>query len=220
MTHISLLSAGKRAAVALCILILAACSGEEPGGGERIREFTEGMRWAPGFVPFYYDGARGHIYLLLDESNQELLYQGSLPRGIGSNDIGLDRGQLGERAALVRFEPAGERVLLREVNLRYRADTENAAEQRSVEQAFASSVLWGFPVVARDGGQRLVDATEFLLRDTRGGDHSGGGRPRSPAALRRPGSPCGDGAYAPQLYCLAGAGLQPPGVSPRVRLLV
>ena len=159
---------GQRLALALAMLFLVACGGSDPGGGERIREFAQGMRWAPGFVPFYHDTAKGRVYLLLDDRNTELLYQGSLPRGVGSNDIGLDRGQLGDRAALVRFEPAGDRVLLRKVNLAYRADTENAAEQRSVEQAFASSVLWGFPVVARDGEQRLVDATEFLLRDSHG----------------------------------------------------
>jgi hypothetical protein len=148
--------------------LLVACGGPEPGGGERIREFTAGMQWEDGFVPFYHDSRKGKVYLLLDESNRELLYQESLPWGLGSNDIGLDRGQLGNRGALVRFEPAGDKVLMRRLNQRYRADSDNPAERRSVEQAFASSVLWGFPVVARDGGQQLVDATEFLLRDSHG----------------------------------------------------
>ena len=155
-------------ALILALPILATCSGDDPSGGERIREFTQGMSWNPGFISFYHDESKGRIYLLLDESNAELLYQGSLPWGVGSNDLGLDRGQLSGRAALVRFEPAGDRVLLRKANLRFRADSENAAERRAVEQAFASSVLWGFPVVARDGEQRLVDATEFLLRDSHG----------------------------------------------------
>ncbi|MFT6771483.1 MAG: hypothetical protein ACJARU_001692, partial [Congregibacter sp.] len=150
------------------IALLAACGGSDPGGGERIREFSEGMRWEPGFVPFYHDTHKGRIYLLLDTSNSELLYQGSLPRGLGSNDIGLDRGQLGDSAALVMFEPAGDKVLLRRSNQSYRASSSNEAERRSVEEAFATSILWGFPVVARDGERRLVDATEFLLRDSHG----------------------------------------------------
>jgi hypothetical protein len=150
------------------IALLAACGGSDPGGGERIREFSEGMRWEPGFVPFYHDTHKGRIYLLLDTSNSELLYQGSLPRGVGSNDIGLDRGQLGDSAALVMFEPAGDKVLLRRSNQSYRASSSNEAERRSVEEAFATSILWGFPVVARDGERRLVDATEFLLRDSHG----------------------------------------------------
>ena len=159
-------------AVSLAAVSLAAYAGEEageePGGGERIRSFSEGMQWQAGFVPFYYDARKGRVYLLLDAGNRELLYQESLARGVGSNDIGLDRGQLGNRAALVTFEPAGDKVLLKKVNLRYRADSNNEAERRAVEQAFASSVLWGFPLVARDGERRLVDATEFLLRDSHG----------------------------------------------------
>ena len=108
----------------LLSLLLAACGGPEPGGGERIREFTEGMRWEPGFLPLYIDESKGKVYLLLNEDLGELLYQGSLPRGVGSNDIGLDRGQLGDDAALVQFMPAGEKVLLKRSNQRYRAETE------------------------------------------------------------------------------------------------
>ncbi|WP_439102063.1 zinc-dependent metalloprotease [Congregibacter sp.] len=152
----------------LLVTLLSACGGSEPGGGEQIREFAEDMEWQPGFVSFYHDTRQGKIYLLLDESNNELLYQESLPRGIGSNDLGLDRGQLGGDAAVARFEPAGDKVLLRQINQDFRSSTANAAERQSVEEAFASSVLWGFPVVARDGDQRLVDATEFLLRDSHG----------------------------------------------------
>jgi hypothetical protein len=150
------------------LLTLVACGGDS-GVAERIQEYTQGMRLESGFLPFYVDEGAGRLFLLLDESNSELLYQASLPRGVGSNDIGLDRGQqLRGGAALVRFEPAGDRVLLRRLNTRYRADSDAEPERRSAEEAFASSVLWGFPVVARGGGQRLVDATEFLLRDSHG----------------------------------------------------
>jgi hypothetical protein len=152
-----------------CSLLLLACTDGAPEGDGEIRAFTAKMRWEPGYLPFYVDEDAGKLYLLLGPEHDELLYQASLPRGLGSNDIGLDRGQLlWGGAALVRFEPVGERVLLRRLNTRYRADTEVAAERRSVEEAFASSVLWGFPVVARDGETRLVDATEFLLRDSHG----------------------------------------------------
>lgn len=156
--------------IALASCLLVACGGDEaPQGGESIRSFTEGMQWQPGFVPLYVDHSAGKVYLLLDDSNRELLYMHGLPRGVGSNDLGLDRGQLPFGGAyLVRFEAIGPRVLLKRVNTTHRADSDSAAERRSVEEAFASSVLWGFPVVARDGGQRLVDATGFLLRDSHG----------------------------------------------------
>jgi hypothetical protein len=157
-----------KALLLLLLSTLMACGADEPRGGEQIREFTQGMRWAPGFVPFYHDSRKGRVYLLLDDSNRELLYQESLPRGVGSNDIGLDRGQLGGAAAWVRFESAGDKVMLKRLNQSYLADSPNDAERRSVEQAFASSVLWGFPVVARDRNQLLVDATDFLLRDSHG----------------------------------------------------
>ncbi|CAN0601000.1 unnamed protein product, partial [Ectocarpus sp. 12 AP-2014] len=152
----------------ILIVFLAACGGESPGGGEKIREFTSGMHWEAGFVPVYRDDRQGKVYLLLDEQLGDFLYQSSLPRGVGSNDIGLDRGQLGGRAALVSFEVVGDKALLKRRNLRYRADSENPDERRAVEHAFASAVVWGFPVVARDGGQVLVDATDFMLRDSHG----------------------------------------------------
>ena len=157
----------KKLLIGALLVFLAACADEKPGG-ERIRAFGEGMQWQPGFVSFYHDTRKGRVYLLLDASNRELIYKESLARGLGSNDIGLDRGQLRDRGALVSFEPAGDKVLLKKINLRYRADSSNEAERSAVEQAFASSVLWGFPVVARDGEERLVDATEFLLRDSHG----------------------------------------------------
>ena len=155
-------------ALAFATALAPAASTDDGPGADPIRSFARGMQWQPGFVPFYHDADSGRVYLLLDGSNRELLYQGSLARGVGSNDIGLDRGQLGSRTALVTFEPAGDKVLLKQINLRYRADSNNGAERSAVQQAFASSVLWGFPLVARDGERRLVDATEFLLRDSHG----------------------------------------------------
>lgn len=154
--------------VLVCIALIGACGPADTGGTQGISAFTQGMEKSEGFVPIYRDADSGKLYLLLDASNSELLYQESLPWGLGSNDIGLDRGQLGGTAALARFEPVGDKVLLRRLNQRFRALTSNDAERESVEQAFASSVLWGFPVVANDGEQCLVDATGFLLRDSHG----------------------------------------------------
>jgi hypothetical protein len=99
--------------------------------------------------------------------NTELLYNFSLAAGIGSNDIGLDRGQLG-REAVVTFERVGPKALLVEQNYGYRAVTGDAAEQEAVKESFARSVLWGFAVVAEQDGRALVDATEFFLRDAHG----------------------------------------------------
>ena len=69
---------------------------------------------------------------------------------------------------MVKFERVGPKVLLVEQNLSYRAVTKDPDEQRSVEEAFAHSVLWGFKVEAEEKDRVLVDATSFLLNDAHG----------------------------------------------------
>lgn len=117
-----------------------------------------------GFIDFYYDKQQDKVFLLLDTLNSEFLYVVSLAAGVGSNDIGLDRGQLGGER-IVKFDRRGPKVLLVEPNYRYRAISENIDERRSVEEAFAQSVLWGFKVEAEEGNRILVDATDFFLQD-------------------------------------------------------
>ena len=88
----------------------------------------------------------------------------SLPAGLGSNDIGLDRGKLGP-SYVVRFERAGPRVLLVAPNLDYRSSSSNPAEVATVRDAFAEGILYGFPIVGETNGRLLVEATPFVLRD-------------------------------------------------------
>lgn len=125
---------------------------------------TAGMKKFPGFLEYYYDEKQDRAYLVIDQFDKELLYVESLTAGIGSNDIGLDRNQLGGER-VVKFDRRGPKVLLTEINLRYRAISENAMERKAVEDAFAKSVLCGFTVVAEEGGKVLVDATDFLIQD-------------------------------------------------------
>jgi len=117
-----------------------------------------------GFFDFYWDEEKGKILLAIDKFDTELLYVNSLAAGIGSNDIGLDRGQLGSER-VVKFTKVGPKVLLTQINYDFRAVSDNPAERKSVEEAFAQSVLWGFKVVGKSGDKVLVDATGFLLRD-------------------------------------------------------
>ncbi|HET6975509.1 MAG TPA: zinc-dependent metalloprotease [Pyrinomonadaceae bacterium] len=127
-------------------------------------EKVAGMEKFPGFFPFYWDAKTGKIWLEIDKWNTEFLYVESLPAGIGSNDIGLDRGQLGD-SNIVRFDRVGPRVLLVAPNYAFRAISNNADERQAVRDAFAESTLWGFEVAAEDGNRVLVDATSFYLRD-------------------------------------------------------
>jgi uncharacterized protein DUF4953/uncharacterized protein DUF5117 len=123
-----------------------------------------GTRAMPGLFNLYWDERAGKLWLEIDQWQQEFLYQSALPAGIGSNDIGLDRGQLGP-TRVVRFERIGPRVLLVQSNLAYRAVGAPPDEARSVRESFAESALWGFTVAAETGSRALVDATEFFLRD-------------------------------------------------------
>ena len=131
---------------------------------QSITEKVAGMEKFPGYFPFYWDAKAGKIWLEIDKWNTEFLYVESLPAGIGSNDIGLDRGQLGN-SDIVRFDRVGPRVLLVAPNYRFRASTDNPDERLAVKDAFAESTLWGFEVAAEDGNRVLVDATSFYLRD-------------------------------------------------------
>ena len=132
-----------------------------------VKEFTRDMTYKEGFIPFYYDKANDKVYLELSRFDTPLLFQSSLPYGVGSNDIGLDRGQLGD-TRLVQFELYGNKVMLTQLNTQFRAQTENQAEQNSVNEAFADSVIAGFEVVAGKSDKILINYTPYLLTDVHG----------------------------------------------------
>ncbi len=132
-----------------------------------IAEKTAGMDVRPGFLPLYWDADTGRLWLEVPAEGQELIYNVSLTTGLGSNDIGLDRGQQGGER-IVRFDRVGRKVLLVAPNYGFRAGTTNEDEIRSVEEAFATSVLWGFEVAAQSDSRVLVDATDFVVRDAHG----------------------------------------------------
>jgi hypothetical protein len=129
-----------------------------------IEDKTKDLKKYEGYINFYWDSAAGKIWLEIDKTDTELLYQTSLPTGLGSNDVGLDRGLLGH-TAVVKFIKTGRKLLMVEPNQDYRASSTDAAERKAVEQSFAQSTLWGFVAEAETNGRLLVDATDFLLRD-------------------------------------------------------
>ena len=130
-------------------------------------EKTKDMKMYKGFFNFYYDESSDKIFIEVNKLDQEFLYVNSLAAGLGSNDIGLDRGQLGT-TAVVKFKKAGNKLLLIQPNLKYRAITDNIEEKKSVEEAFAQSVLFGFKIVETKSKKYLVDVSKFLLRDAHG----------------------------------------------------
>ena len=148
--------------IVLCLLLAAGGQAAEPDSLElgKYESFE-------GFVDTWWDETTGRMLVRVDELDTPFLYQSSLPRGIGSNDIGLDRGQLGN-TKVVRFLRSGPKVLLVEDNLRYRANSDNADERRAINESFARSVIWGFTDIDDDDESTIIDATAFFVRDAHG----------------------------------------------------
>ena len=133
-------------------------------------ETTATKKSYPGFFDFSYDEADGRILLQVNRATQiekAFLYINGLSAGIGSNDIGLDRGQLGNER-VVHFTKMGNKLMLVQPNLNYRSTSNNALEQASIEQAFAKSVLFGFPIQATSPSHYTIDLTPFLMQDAHG----------------------------------------------------
>ncbi|HAT36917.1 MAG TPA: peptidase, partial [Gemmatimonadetes bacterium] len=132
-----------------------------------ISDRTAGMERIEGFFNLYWDSSTGSLFWEISELDQEFLYQISMGSGLGSNPIGIDRGQL-RGTHILRAQRVGPRILLVEPNYQYVASSPNETEVQAVRDAFAPSVHWGFDVAAETNGRVLVDATQFFLRDARG----------------------------------------------------
>jgi hypothetical protein len=132
-----------------------------------ISDRTAGMERIEGFFNLYWDASTGSLFWEISELDQEFLYQISMGSGLGSNPIGIDRGQL-RGTHILRAQRVGPRILLVEPNYQYVARSPNETEVQAVRDAFAPSVHWGFDVAAETDGRVLVDATQFFLRDARG----------------------------------------------------
>jgi hypothetical protein len=158
--------------VLLLLATLTALAAAQPPAARRadagplptIEDKTAAMKKLDGFFPLYWDERAGQLWMEISRFNTEVLHSTGYGAGLGSNDIGVDRGALaGSR--IVIFERIGPKVLMVAPNLQFRALSGNPAEARTVKDAFARSVMWGFQAAAETGGRVLVDATEFLVRD-------------------------------------------------------
>lgn len=157
---------------ALLLILLATATttpleAQTPPALSTIEAKTQALQKQDGFFPLYWDDRAGTLWLEIPRFDTEVLYISGLQAGLGSNDIGLDRGQLGG-TRIVKFQRVGQKVLMVQPNYQYRALSDNPDERRAVEEAFAPAIIWGFTVAAESGGRVLVDATDFLLRDTHG----------------------------------------------------
>ncbi len=150
---------------------------------------TAGLTSRPGLLELFVDADAGKVMVRLPPAKGprrtigEYIYYEGISSGLGSNPVGLDRGQVGE-PQILRLRELGGKVLFEVVNLRFRALSESADETRAVEESFANSVIWSAEIVARNGATGdigdpgdsgdagapglLIDLGPFLLRDAHG----------------------------------------------------
>ncbi|MEM7232846.1 MAG: zinc-dependent metalloprotease, partial [Planctomycetota bacterium] len=153
-----------QAAIALVAALSTSAPDSKPSFAERASELSA----RHGLLKLHVDVALGRVWLALPEEQDdgilgEFIHVSSIARGLGSNPVGLDRGRLGPSEA-VRFRRRGNSVHLERINLAFRANTNRLEERRAVEESFASSTLWSFPIVTHDSS-RYVNLSPFLLSD-------------------------------------------------------
>jgi len=182
----------KTALALACVLYLSlALWAQDPTAGESVNEpqraagvveelpsveeFAKGKRFYPGFMTIYVDPEQARVWMAIPAYIGELqrtlftcLYIEGLSTGLGSNPVGLDRGQLGS-TRVVRFQRFGRRMLMVEPNQDFRAVTNDADEARATRDSFATSVLWSGEIVAENPGEQVVvEITSLVVSDAHG----------------------------------------------------
>jgi hypothetical protein len=141
---------------------------QRPAAIQSIEDRTSGLKKIDGYFPLHWDERTGALFVEISRFDSDFLFSTGLSAGLGSNDIGLDRGSGRGGGRLVQFHRVGPRVMLVQANQSFRSSSKNPLERKSVEDSFAKSILWGFAVAAESSGRVLVDATDFFLRDVAG----------------------------------------------------
>ncbi|MGI2174931.1 zinc-dependent metalloprotease [Shewanella ulleungensis] len=158
-----------RRSISLALLLAIApatfLSGVAVAASDPAQKIIKKSQASQGFINLFYDAKAGQLYLEVDKLNQPFLMLTSLPHGVGSNDIGLDRGQLGQ-TRMVQFEQHGPYLVLKQLNTYFRASSDNISEKQAVTQAFAESILWRGKIVA--GKQAIVSLNDLVINDLHG----------------------------------------------------
>ena len=142
-------------------------SSDVDGATESVESVLLNTQEMPGFIPLHWDSEEGRLYADISDVEGPFIYYNGLSYGLGSNDLGLDRGRLGD-TFLVEFRKVGKKVFLAALNTKYTARSEDAQERRAVAEAFAESIIWGFAVVESGPNTLVIDLTDFALSDATG----------------------------------------------------
>lgn len=151
-------------ALLLLTVIMPAADDVQTDSLPSIAEHTDGMSRQAGFFPFYKDQQNGAVLAEVSTAGEPFLYASGLSSGLGSNPVGLDRGQWGQTRMCV-FKRVGKRVFLIEQNTAFRASSNNAAERQAVADSFADSIFWATDVVAATDNRVLINLDSLLVRD-------------------------------------------------------
>ena len=142
-------------------------SSDVDGATESVESVLLNTQEMPGFIPLHWDSEEGRLYADIRDVEGPFIYYNGLSHGLGSNDLGLDRGRLGD-TFLVEFRKVGKKVFLAALNTKYTARSEDAQERRAVAEAFAESIIWGFAAVESGPDSLVIDLTDFALSDATG----------------------------------------------------
>ena len=123
-----------------------------------------------GFFDLHVDEETNKIYAKLPKADEtgvmlRFIHAARLTAGLGSNPVGLDRGW-GEGGRVVVIRQMGDKIILEQENLSYRASPENPLEERAVRESFARSFLATLPIKDKRADGIIVDLTDFLTADS------------------------------------------------------
>ena len=128
----------------------------------------------PGLLPVSLDREGGRVFFDLPAPGSdgvlvELLHVVGITTGVGSNELGLDRGSVAG-ARLIRFRQNGPRVSIEQPNLDFRAVSADPDERRAARESYATSVVWSTDAVelSPDTGLLRVDVTDWIVADRYG----------------------------------------------------
>src|SRR3954452_17128184 len=150
-----------RARVAIATLALALPTLAQRNGTPAT---TGPLEHHDGYLPFAWDAGRGKVLFEISKLNQDILYFVGAGKGIGSVELGVDRGA-SYASTVIYFDRVGPRVNVVQRNLKFRALQGNEALKQGMEESFASSILAALPIESEENGKITVDASPLLVRD-------------------------------------------------------
>ncbi|WP_258036884.1 MULTISPECIES: zinc-dependent metalloprotease [unclassified Streptomyces] len=122
--------------------------------------FSDAAVGEPGAV------GSGRLLLAVRRFDTPFLLAGALASGVGSSELGLDRGRIG-KARLAEFRRIGGHAVL-VATPKHRLARGGRAAVRAGAESFAHSVLWSAPVLRDTADGALVDAGSLALLDVHG----------------------------------------------------